>query len=708
MINLIKRNTPAIADLFVLKDIEKENGKGVYKIYCENGKIVLAGDCKISQAMAYYRYLKDYCKVNFSNCGNTKINVETAPLPNEEISFVIEQEKRLYMNYRTFAYSAAFWDWERWEKEIDFMAMNGINMPLSIVGSEAVWYYTLRDLGYSEVGALRYLSGPAFWPYQLTGNFDSYFALADVKYVEARLALGQKILNREVELGMSPIMPGFDGRVPGSIVKLFRKTKMRMIKSWRSFKVSYMIDPLDPLFKKFGSALLEKQKQLLGAYHYYSCDPFFENEAPSKSRKFLWDVGRMINRLYEDFDAQSVWVVQSKGLDRNLISAVPKERLLVIDLEGNAYKETDNFYGYDFILGSVHNRCDRTVLHGDIKSLAENPYLKVKKVAPNVVGTGIFAEGINQNPLYFELALDMLTSGTEIDLDKWLDSYAERRYASDEDCLKTAVRCLAESCYSPDCTGSETGSVICARPATELRHTAPGDTLELRYDNKILLDAAEQLMSAEKADSDGWRYDICDIMRQVLSNHASAQFFRAWNGYKEKNLNDFERGSNGFLRLCEEIDELLQTRPEFTLHHHLKQASAQAIAEKDQENFELNVLAQVTVWGPFVKSVNYDMAWREWGGLIATFYVKRWQTFFEQLALEFPRRKIYSNATRKQPDGRNEYTGNYFYKNYEKFEKNWLSTANPDEPSNEDTVEKAKELAAKYHNAINGITVNFE
>ena len=588
------------------------------------------------------------------------------------------------------------------------MAMNGINMPLSIVGSEAVWYYTLRDLGYSEVGALRYLSGPAFWPYQLTGNFDSYFALADVKYVEARLALGQKILNREVELGMSPIMPGFDGRVPGSIVKLFRKTKMRMIKSWRSFKVSYMIDPLDPLFKKFGSALLEKQKQLLGAYHYYSCDPFFENEAPSKSRKFLWDVGRMINRLYEDFDAQSVWVVQSKGLDRNLISAVPKERLLVIDLEGNAYKETDNFYGYDFILGSVHNRCDRTVLHGDIKSLAENPYLKVKKVAPNVVGTGIFAEGINQNPLYFELALDMLTSGTEIDLDKWLDSYAERRYASDEDCLKTAVRCLAESCYSPDCTGSETGSVICARPATELRHTAPGDTLELRYDNKILLDAAEQLMSAEKADSDGWRYDICDIMRQVLSNHASAQFFRAWNGYKEKNLNDFERGSNGFLRLCEEIDELLQTRPEFTLHHHLKQASAQAIAEKDQENFELNVLAQVTVWGPFVKSVNYDMAWREWGGLIATFYVKRWQTFFEQLALEFPRRKIYSNATRKQPDGRNEYTGNYFYKNYEKFEKNWLSTANPDEPSNEDTVEKAKELAAKYHNAINGITVNFE
>lgn len=33
----------------------------------------------------------------------------------------------------------AWWDWERWEKEIDWMALQGINMPLAFTGQEAIW-----------------------------------------------------------------------------------------------------------------------------------------------------------------------------------------------------------------------------------------------------------------------------------------------------------------------------------------------------------------------------------------------------------------------------------------------------------------------------------------------------------------------------------------------------------------------------------------
>lgn len=42
--------------------------------------------------------------------------------------------------------------------------------------------------------------------------------------------------------------------------------------------VTYQIDPLDKNFRKFGMALLEKQRQLFGAHHYYACDPFHENK----------------------------------------------------------------------------------------------------------------------------------------------------------------------------------------------------------------------------------------------------------------------------------------------------------------------------------------------------------------------------------------------------------------------------------------------
>ena len=221
MQELIKRNTPEIADRFALEIEDRREGKSFYEIEACGDKIVLRGDCKISLAMAYYRYLKDCCNVNLAHCGNDRIgNITDAPLPAGKTVRIIEQDKRAYMNYCTFSYSARWWDWERWEREIDYMAMRGINMPLSIVGYEAVLFYTLRDLGYTDDGALNFISGPAYLPWQLMGNLDSYFSLTDKAYVDKRLELGKKIIDRELELGMTPIQQGCSGQVPSTILRV--------------------------------------------------------------------------------------------------------------------------------------------------------------------------------------------------------------------------------------------------------------------------------------------------------------------------------------------------------------------------------------------------------------------------------------------------------------------------------------------------------
>lgn len=698
MKNLILRNTPEIADMFELRTIDSADGNNTYELFCENGKIVICGDCKISQAMAYYAYLKKYCGVNLSHCGNTGLCVKSAPLFEGKITKVIKQKRRAFLNYCTFGYSFAFWKWDKWEKEIDFMAMNGINMPLSVVGSEAVWYYTMRDFKYSETGALSFLSGPAFWQWQLMGNITGYFSLTDVKYIESRLELGKKIIEREVELGMTPIQQGFAGTVPASVTKIFNKARLRMIPSWCNFPITYQFDPTDPLFKKFGTALLEKQRQLFGAYHYYACDPFHENAPSIKTKDYLYKVGRAIDTMYSDFDKDSVWVMQSWSLREQIVKAVPKDRLLILDIDGNKYKETDYFWGYNFVLGKIHNFGDRNTLHGSIQALADNEYSTLE--CDNCCGTGLFMEGIFQNPLYYDLAFEMLTEDSPINLDDWLRDYAYRRYGSREKCLVDAVNLLRQSCYSEKCVGRETGSVICARPATELRHTAPNDFRELRYDNKILLKAAELLLSAENATKDGYVFDACDLVRQVMSNYVSALYDKVMYGFNNRDVNIFERSSNAFLKICCELDELLQTRPELTLYEHLKEAGDLALNEKDKENFELNLLAQITVWGPMSDSVNYDYSWKEWGGMIGTYYVKRWQSFFERLAYEFPKKKKFSTTTRKQHCDRNTYTGNQFYKSYAEFERKWLSTANPEAPSNGNTVELARKMLEKYKRAI--------
>lgn len=39
----------------------------------------------------------------------------------------------------TQSYSFVWWDWARWEQEIDWMALNGINLALAWSGQEAIW-----------------------------------------------------------------------------------------------------------------------------------------------------------------------------------------------------------------------------------------------------------------------------------------------------------------------------------------------------------------------------------------------------------------------------------------------------------------------------------------------------------------------------------------------------------------------------------------
>ena len=187
----------------------------------------------------------------------------------------------------------------------------------------------------------------------------------------------------------------------------------------------------------------------------------------------------------------------------------------------------------------------------------------------------------------------------------------------------------------------------------------------------------------------------------MLSNYAGALYSKAMQGFNERDLSLFERSANGFLKICDELDELLQTRPELSLYTHLKQAGELALNEKEKENFELNLLTQVTLWGPIQNPSLYDYAWKEWGGLIKTYYAKRWQSFFEYLAFEFPhKRKKISTVTKKQRDGRNTYLGDPFYKSFAEFEKNWLRTCDPEPPSGGATLAVAKRLIAKYSEKI--------
>ena len=97
--------------------------------------------------------------------------------------------------------------------------------------------------------------------------------------------------------------------------------------------------------------------------------------------------------------------------------------------------------------------------------------------------------------------------------------------------------------------------------------------IEIRYSNRMLLCALEKLLEAKRAGKDGYAFDLCDIARQALSNHAPL-YNQAMDGFFQHNRAMFEHASASFLELLQDMDRLLATRPELRLSRWAERAEA--------------------------------------------------------------------------------------------------------------------------------------
>jgi hypothetical protein len=60
-------------------------------------------------------------------------------LPEVDVTLDAADRFRYEENVCVFSYTFAFWQWSDWERHIDWMALNGVNIPLAFTGQEEIW-----------------------------------------------------------------------------------------------------------------------------------------------------------------------------------------------------------------------------------------------------------------------------------------------------------------------------------------------------------------------------------------------------------------------------------------------------------------------------------------------------------------------------------------------------------------------------------------
>ena len=655
------------------------DGDDVFVITKKGTKPCIKGNSILSVTTGINWYLNHYAHINLTwNNMTTDLSKANLPLPSTEEWHFCNAKYRYNFNYCTFSYSTAFWTWERWQQEIDWMALHGINMPLQLVGLEVLWRNVLKDkrIGYSDSEVSEFIAGPGFMAWFAMNNLEGWggsVVADDVKmngnpewWYERQEKLCRKMLTRMRELGMKPVLPGYCGMVPNSMTtKRIGGISCDDIIDSCTWAGGYtrpdIIKPRTGSFNRMAEIYYEHLEKLMGISEFYSMDPFHEGGVPV-DRVSLFDcyIGVMESldsyfhslsrkkRKAAEFD-KAKWIVQYwQGLPAQaafeIMGADYAHRFIALDLfadaQGKAKWNSDYFSGCDYIFCMLHNFGGRTGMHGRLESTLVD-YFNALVKGNGMCGVGATPEGIETNPILYDLLFELpwIDKDSIPDINEWIKDYTHARYGIKSDIATEAFIKLKETVWG--CSTDQQGcseAVILARPSWNVDRVSSWSTSHIYWDTQKLLQAVKKLISIKDsvttADGvDNFCYDIIEVVRQALVDYAYYILPEIKRNKDCDNLTEYRRLYSLYLQLMLDLDELLSYDMSFRLDN--RAAMARNIADEvetttlnDRRWLEWNLRTQVTVWSGSESNLN-DYSNRCWAGLIKDFHYARWRHFFE-------------------------------------------------------------------------------
>ncbi len=640
--DLIRRIVPEQADQFVLEIIPADGGNDNFEVAGGSGKIVLRGDNGVAMASALNWYLKNYCHCDLSwNCGDQMSLPKRLPPVTATVHVTSPHQFRYAYNFCTYGYTMAWWGWPKWEHELDFLAMNGVNLALVIEGQEATWINTFTNFGYSPEKMRAWVVDPAHLPWMEMDNLESYGGPLSPSLVAARLSLGQKIISRMRALGMEPVLPGYYGMVPPDFSRQFPGAKVHVQGDWEHLKRPDILDPTDPLFPKVAASFYKAQNDLFDGAKFYDADPFHEGGATSNID--IPAAGRAIEQAMNG----ATWVLQSwwKNPRQDMVDALDKNKTLVLDLyceDHENWRLRNNFNGAPWLWCTINCFGGNMNVGGRLAWMAQGPDAALVDTAKGrMSGIGALMEATGVKPVLQEMLLENTWRSKAPDLKPWLDDYLDRRYGAKVPAAEAAGGILAETVYdeSAALAAHVLRPAVCLRPYLE--PTAATATRPPSAKNQLFSqsqDASARLVQAwrlliasapEAAHSDGYRFDLCDLGRQVLANLSSQYNHQIDEAFRAGDRGKLEVLSGKMLGLILDLDRLAGTRREWLLGRWLADARSWGATPAEKDLCERNARELLTTWTRYDNIPDY--ASRQWNGLLGDFYHHRWELWLQAM-----------------------------------------------------------------------------
>ncbi|XP_043250287.1 alpha-N-acetylglucosaminidase isoform X1 [Colletes gigas] len=604
-------------------------------------QIEIVGTSGVTVAWGLHYYLKNYCNVHVSWEGSQLELPNT--LPDVRVNVTSNDRFRYYQNVCTMGYSSAWWQWDQWERNIDWMALNGINLALAFNGQEAIWrkVYLKMNLTLHEIN--EHFGGPAFLPWIRMGNIRGLGGILSSNWHERSLRLQHRILQRMRDLGIIPVLPAFAGHVPRAISRLFPTANITKTDPWNHFSDKYccpsLLEPTDPLFQVIGEKFLKTYIAEFGTDHVYNCDTFNENEPYNTELKYLRNMGRSVFSAMNSVDPEAVWIMQgwlfvhsmtfwTEPRVKAFLSSVPLGKMIVLDLQSEQFPQYNRFksyYGHAFIWCMLHNFGGTLGMFGSAQIINHRVFEARNMNDSTMVGTGLTPEGINQNYVIYDLMNEMAYRQKRVNLDNWFENYASRRYGAWNEYTTKAWKSLRRTIYNFNGTGRVRGRyVITLRPSLKLTPWA-------WYDRASFFDAWYVFLQARhgRRNSTLYQHDVVDLTRQALQLKADDLYVHLTDAFKNTNITEFKSNANALIELFDDLESILASGRAFLLGTWLEEAKNITTNKAEKQLYEYNARNQITLWGP--RGEIRDYANKQWSGVIMDYFKPRWVIFLTAL-----------------------------------------------------------------------------